>query len=121
MGLTTNTRSNSGSVVNLAMGNVVTDGGAAAATTFNCGFVPRYIKWVNTTAGGLGVAEWFDGMPSAIATAVAVNTVAAGTRTLTAAGSGIAVGTPALLSAGQFTVPAALIPASSTFAWMAMG
>jgi hypothetical protein len=109
MGLSVNTRSHNATVTNLGMGFVVTDGVAAVPQTFNCGFVPRYVKWVNVTTGAM--LEWFDGLPSAIANCVAIGTVAAGTRAPTAAGT----------SAGYFTIPAAQIPASSSFAWMAMG
>jgi hypothetical protein len=121
MGTTTNTRSNSAGVVNLASGVVVTDA-TPTPLTFNVGFVPRYIKFANVAGAGVGaVAEWFDGMPSSVAACVAMATTAAGARALTAAGAGIAVGTPALGSAGQFTVPAAIAVASSSFAWQAMG
>jgi len=119
MGLSVNTRSHNATVTNLGMGFVVTDGVAAVPQTFNCGFVSRYVKWVNVTTGAM--LEWFDGLPSAIANCVAIGTVAAGTRAPTAAGAGIIIGTPAGTSAGYFTIPAAQIPASSSFAWMAMG
>jgi hypothetical protein len=119
MGLTVNTRSHNATVTNLGMGFVTTDGAAAAPTNFNCGFVPRYVKWVNVTDNAM--TEWFDGMPSGVANCVAIGTVAAGTRAATAPGAGIIIGTPALTSAGYFTIPAALIPASKSFAWMAMG
>ena len=49
MALSTNTQTNSNGVVNYAIGKVVTDGGAAAATTFTLGFVPRKVRFVNLT------------------------------------------------------------------------
>lgn len=114
MALTTNLVSESAGVVNYANGQVVTDAGAAADTTFNPGFVPRYIKWVDRT--NRIMLEWWEGM----AANSAIRTVAAGTRTLDVS-SGITVGTSALGTATQFTVKAADIAASASFSWMALG
>lgn len=109
MALTTNTRTQAGGISNRAMGYVVTDSGAAADTTFTVGFVPRRIRFVNLT--DRIVDEWFNGM----AAFSSLHTIAAGTQTLETT-NGISVGTD-----GTFTVKAATIPASKTFAWEAVG
>lgn len=114
MALTTNTQSHDGGVVNRKVGQVVTDAGAAADTTFSIGFVPRYIRWENRTDRIM--LEWFEGM----AANSAIRTVAAGTRTLDVA-SGITLGTAALGTADVMTIKAADIPASKSFSWMALG
>ncbi len=113
MALSTNTQTNSGGVVNMAVGTVVTDGGAAADTTFTVGFVPRYIEWVDRT--NRITLQWYENMASNSA----IRTVAAGTRTLDVA-SGITPGTVALGTATSFTIKAADIPASASFSWRAM-
>lgn len=114
MALSTNTQSNSRGIHNRAQGVVVTDGGAAADTTFTCGFAPRYIAFHNAT--DRISLEWFDGMASNSA----IRTVAAGTRTLDVS-SGITPGTAAAGTAGQFTIKAADIPASKSCYWVAEG
>lgn len=107
MALTTNTQSAS-QVRNHAIGRVVTDAGAAAVTAFSCGFVPRKVVFVNLT--DRITQEYFEGM----AANSALQTVAAGTRTLeTSAG--------VTLTSDGFSVPAALIPASKVFNWEAIG
>lgn len=106
MALTTNTQSNSNGVVNYAVGKVVTDAGAAAATTFTLGFVPRKVKFVNLT--DRIVDEWFEGMASASS----LHTVAAGTVTLETT-NGITV------SGNTFTVTATTMVASKSFFWEA--
>ena len=114
MALTTNTQTNAMGVVNHAVGQVVTDAGAAADTTFTCGFQPRVIRWINQT--DRITLEWYEGM----AQNSAIRTVAAGTRTLDVS-SGITVGTAALGTLGQFTIKAADIPASKVASWQAEG
>jgi hypothetical protein len=106
MALTTNTQSNANGVSNFAVGKVVTDGGAAAATTFTLGFVPRKVKFVNLT--DRITDEWFEGMTSASS----LHAVAGGTLTLETT-NGIAV------AGNTFTVTATTIPASKTFYWEA--
>ena len=113
MALTTNTQSNSAGITNMEVGQVVTDAAAAADTTFNTGFTPRYVQWVDRTT--LTMLEWFEGM----AANSAVRTVAAGTRTLDVA-AGITVADPATGVRG-FTIKAADIPVSSSFSWRAVG
>lgn len=107
MAITTNTQSAS-QVRNQAVGQVVTDAGAAAAATFTCGFVPRIVRFHNLTDRISD--EWFEGM----AAASALHTVAAGTRTLEAT-NGITVG------ANGFTVNATTMVASKSFYWEAVG
>lgn len=109
MALTTNTKTYASGIVNHAVGKVVTDGGAAAATTFTVGFVPRVVRFHNFTDRISD--EWYEGM----AAYEALHTVAAGTRTLETT-NGISVGTD-----GTFTVKAATILASKTFYWEAIG
>lgn len=108
MALSTNTQTNANGVVNRAIGKVVTDAAAAAAATFNLGFEPRYIKFVNLT--DRITDEWFEGMASASS----LHAVAVGTQTLEAV-NGIAV------SGKSFTVTAVTMVASKTFYWIAEG
>lgn len=109
MALTTNLRTQAAGIANRAVGRVVTDSGAAANTTFTVGFVPRVVRFHNLTDRISD--EWFEGM----AAYEALHTVAAGTVTLETT-NGISVGTD-----GTFTVKAATIVASKTFAWEAIG
>jgi phosphatidylserine synthase len=106
MALSTNTQTNSNGVVNYAIGKVVTDGGAAAATTFTLGFVPRKVRFVNLT--DRITDEWFEGMSAANS----LHTVAAGTVTLETT-NGITV------SGNTFTVTATTMVASKSFFWEA--
>ena len=107
MALTTNNQDNSYGVSNFATGYVVTDAGAAADTTFTCGFVPRLVRFRNVTDRISD--EWYEGM----AAASSIHTVAAGTVTLEVT-NGITV------TGNGFTVKAATILASKTFAWEAV-
>ena len=109
MALTTDTRSQSGGIVNYAVGRIVTDAGAAAATTIDVGFVPRVVRFRNVTDRISD--EWYEGM----AAASSIHTVAAGTVTLEAT-NGITVNAD-----GTFTVTAVTMVASKTFAWEAIG
>ncbi len=106
MALTTNTRVDSNGVAMLATGNVTTDAGAAAVTTFSLGFAPRVVRFRNITDRISD--EWYSGMTSP----GSLNTVAAGTVILTTT-AGITV------SGSTFTVPSAMIPASKVFVWEA--
>lgn len=106
MALSTNTQTNSNGVVNYAIWKVVTDGGAAAATTFTLGFVPRKVRFVNLT--DRITDEWFEGMSAANS----LHTVAAGTITLETT-NGITV------SGNTFTVTATTMVASKSFFWEA--
>lgn len=107
MALTTNTQDNSGGVVNISNGYVVTDAGAAADTTFVCGFQPRIVRFHNLTDRISD--EWIEGM----AAASSLHTVAAGTRTLETT-NGITV------TGNGFSVKAATILASKSYAWEAV-
>ena len=109
MALTTNTQSHTMGVTNHAVGRVVTDAGAAADTTFTVGFVPRIVRFYTVT--DRIIDEWFEGM----AAYSSVHHIAAGTISLETT-NGISVGTD-----GTFTVKAATIVASKTFAWEAIG
>ena len=108
MALTTNTQTNSGGVSNRALGQIVSDSGAAAITVLTLGFKPRYFKFVNAT--DRIIDEWFEGMASASS----IHTVAAGTVTLDVT-NGIAV------SNNTVTLTATTMVASKTFYWMAEG
>ena len=108
MALTTNTQTNSGGVSNRALGQIVSDAGAAAIVTITLGFKPRYFKFVNAT--DRIIDEWFEGMASASS----IHTVAAGTVTLDVT-NGIAVSNNAV------TLTATTMVASKSFYWMAEG
>lgn len=91
-------------VVKYASGSVTFDATAITATdyiTITCGFIPRYIVWSNDTDRILN--EWRDGM----AQDSAINTVAAGTRTLSVTGGnrGFIVGVVGLASANSNSIP----------------
>lgn len=107
MALTTNTQS-AHQVRNQAVGVIVTDAGAAADTTISVGFNPRVVRFHNITDRISD--EWYEGMTAFNS----IHTVAAGTRTLETT-NGISV------SANSFTVKAATILASKTYAWEAIG
>lgn len=109
MALTTNTVSQTGGIANHAVGRAVTDSAAAAATTFDVGFVPRAVRFHNLTDRISD--EWFEGM----AAASSLHTIATGVRTLETT-NGITVNAD-----GTFTVTAATMVASKTFAWEAIG
>lgn len=108
MAITTNTQSNAMGVVNIAIGQVVTDGGAAAAATFTLGFQPRHVTFHNLTDRISD--EWVEGMSAANS----LHTVAAGTRTLETT-NGITV------SGNTFSVTATTMVASKSFYWIALG
>lgn len=106
MAFTTNTQSNSNGVANMAVGKLVSDAGAAADTTIQLGFQPRKVIFQNLT--DRITDEWTEGM----AAFSSLHAVAAGTLTLETT-NGISV------SGNSFTVKAATVPASKTFAWEA--
>jgi hypothetical protein len=108
MALTTNVQDNAGGIAQHASGLIVTDAGAAAATTIVCGFNPRVVRFHNVTDRISD--EWIEGM----AAASSIHTIAAGTRTLELV-NGISVG------GNGFTVTAATILASKSFSWEAIG
>lgn len=114
MALSSNTQTHAMGIVNHTVGRCVTDGGAAAATTFTPGFKPRKIIFHNLT--DRISQEWFEGM----ADGASLQTIAAGTRTLEAA-TGPTLGTAAAGTEGSFTMPATVMVASKTFAWEAIG
>jgi len=109
MALTTNTKSQTSGVCNVTHGQLVTDGGTAAALTIYTGFAPRYIKLVNITAGTQ--YEWYEGM----ANANCMKEVTAGTYALDTSSG------PTINADGSFTFPATTIVASSTFVYQVIG
>lgn len=114
MALSSQTQTQSMGIVNHCVGRCATDATAAAAATFTPGFKPRVIRFHNLT--DLTSYEWHEGM----ADGEALKTVAAGTRTLDA-DEGPTLGTEAAGTANSFTMPAAAMVASKTFAWEALG
>lgn len=108
MALTTNVQDNAGGIAQHATGYVVSDAGAAAATTFTCGFAPRLVRFHNVTDRISD--EWLEGM----AAASSIHTIAAGTRTLETT-NGITV------AGNGFSVTATTMVASKTFVWEAIG
>jgi hypothetical protein len=114
MALTTNSQTQAGGIIDLSVGQVVTDAGGAVDTTITVGFTPRYIEWVDRT--NRITLQWYEGM----AANSAVRTVAAGTRTLDV-GSGITVNAPTSALGTSFTIKAADIAVSSSFSWRAFG
>jgi hypothetical protein len=109
MTILTQKTSNADGVVNTQSSVITTDGTAAVATTFNVGFTPRYVAFQNMTTQVMD--EFYEGM----AVGTAIHTVAAGTRTLTAAPNGITI------VSGGFTVAAGIMAASSTLIYRAEG
>lgn len=108
MALTTNSQTNANGVCNIAVGKIVTDGGAAAAVTITLGFAPRVFRLHNLTDRISD--EWFEGM----AAASSLHTVAVGTRTLETT-DGVTV------DGNTVTLDATTMAASKTFAWEALG
>lgn len=107
MALTINTGypGQSASIANFFSAPLTSDASAAADTYIDCGFQPRYIKLVNIT--DLSTQEFCDGMPSGNC----LNEVAAGTKTLVAAGM--------VVDNNGVTLKAAIIPASKSFYMLA--
>jgi hypothetical protein len=136
MALTLNKVSQAESIANSAVFVTTTDATAAVKTYFHCGFVPRYVKFVNLT--DRIIDEFFQGMTADNS----LHTIAAGTVSLSGAG-GITLETNTLVTvlnsvvmadgtlvltpvAGTqyvmgFSVPAALMLASKTFCVLALG
>ena len=116
MTMTTNTQANAAGVVNVATGYVVTNADAAAAQVFTCGFVPRIVRWLNVTDSIRH--DRYDGMTNPGATKQLLN----GTSSLeTTNGITVGDGTAAKGEKGTFTVAAAIIVASKTHVWEAIG
>lgn len=127
MALVINTVSQENSVANYASGKVTTDAGAAADTFFPLGFKPRMVGWIMKAGAGVGGSlEWFEGMPNL----TSIRTVAAGTRTVDAAGltvygpgapGGAASPIAGGLQGNGFMVKAADIAVSGEYYWYAFG
>lgn len=109
MALTTSTVSHH-QVRNQSLGQVTTDAGAAADTTFTVGYAPRIVRFINLT--DRITLEWYEGM----AADSAIQTVAAGTRTLITT-----AGITANATLNGFSVKAASIPASKVFSYETVG
>lgn len=109
MALSTNTKSQTAGICNHAVGQLVTDATTAAAATIAVGFVPRVFRLHNLT--DRISQEWYEGM----AANNALQTIAAGTRTLDTANG------PSVDANGNVTLPATALIASKTFAWEAIG
>ena len=76
MGIATSAINAGNGVINRTIEAFTTDAVAAVDTTFNFGFKPRYVQFVNLT--DRITEEWFEG----IAATNVLHTVAAGTRTI---------------------------------------
>lgn len=114
MALTTNTQQQSASVVNHSTGHMVNDAGGAVTAVISLGFIPRMFRLMNVTDSIS--YEWYTGMTNPGAT----KQVLAGTRSLQTT-EGFTVGTAALGTAGQVSIPASILLASKTFVWEALG
>lgn len=106
MAATTVSQSNTESVSNLAVLRITTDAAAAANTTFQVGFLPRVVRFINVTDSIM--YEWYEGM----AADSCIQTLAVGTRSLVVSNA-ITVGS--VTGGGSVLVNAALIIASKTF------
>ena len=109
MGIATSTLNASNGVLNRTVQAFTTDAVTAADTTFNFGFKPRLVQFINLT--DRITEEWFEGM----AATNVLHTVAAGTRTIDA-NSLIVVN-----SDGTVTVKASAMVASKSFVIIAEG
>lgn len=116
MGIATSSTVRNEQVTSRAIQYFTTDAVAAVNTTFNFGFVPDHVRFINLTDRIQD--EWFAGM----AADSALHTVAAGTVTLAVSG-GITVASAANIAGtvqeGDVTIPAALMVASKSFAVIA--
>lgn len=110
MPLSTNTASQSASIVNKALFTMVSSAAGAVDITQNAGFVPRYVKFVNRT--DRITLEWYENM----AANSAIRTVANGTVTLDVS-SGITVyATNAAAQAAGFQLGDILLKAADVIA-----
>lgn len=137
MALTLNSVGQAESIANVATFTVTTDATTAVKTYFHCGFVPRYVLFINITDRIRD--EFFKGMTADNS----VHTVANGTVTLAGSGgitleTGTAVSvvnsvvmpdgtlvltppTGGIQYVNGFSVPAALMVASKSFSVLALG
>lgn len=84
---TTNSLTQKSAAPSLARGKITFPATAITAADFvvvTCGFVPRYVEWVNTT--GIKI-EWFEGM----AADTSIKTIAAGDRSLETTNQGVTI------------------------------
>ena len=112
----TATRSNDQATGQIAQGKVVFDATAITTTDYvriNCGFQPRYIKWVNLT--DRIAVEWMEGFGSA----ECLKTVAAGTRTLDTTAAAVVVDKLGFRILQNVSLGA--VAASKTCYWRAIG
>ena len=109
MGIATSNITQTGGVANRCVMAFTTDAVAAADTTFDFGFKPREVKFVNLT--DRLTSEWTEGIPATNT----LDTAANGDRTL---GNSSTI---AVSSAGIVTVKAAAMVASKTFYVIAVG
>ena len=112
----TATRSNDQATGQIAQGKVVFDATAITTTDYvriNCGFQPRYIKWVNLN--DRVAVEWFEGFGSA----ECLKTAAAGTRTLDTTAAAVVVDKVGFRILQNVSLGA--VAASKTCYWTAIG
>ena len=99
-----------------AAGKIVFDATAITATDYTrvqCGFKPRYIKWINLT--DRIQVEWYEGMTAS----QNLKTVAAGTRTLDTTANAVVADAQGFRILQDATLAAIL--ASKTCIWEARG
>ena len=90
--------------------------GSGAAQNISIGFIPDYVRIVNTTAPAMD--EWFNGMAASTSITSATETVAAGVR---AAPNGVTAFAGTAAEAGQgFTVGAGLSTNASVYRYVAI-
>jgi hypothetical protein len=109
MGIATSNITQSAGVANRCLMAFTTDAVAAADTTFDFGFKPREVRFVNIT--DRLTYEWAEGIPATNT----LDTAANGDRTL---GNSTTI---AVSSAGIVTVKAAAMVASKSFYVVAIG
>lgn len=109
MALTTNFNT-AHQVRNHTIGQVVSDAATAVDTTFNVGYSPRRVRFINVT--DRITLDWYEGM--APDSALRTDATGAGTLITTA-------GITANAVLNGFSVKAAAIPASKTFIYEVVG
>lgn len=97
-------------VRNHSIGRVTTDANPAVDTSFTVGYIPRVVKFINTT--DRITLEWYEGM----APDSALRIDAAGARTLITS-----AGITSNASINGFSVKAAAIPLSKDFIYETVG
>lgn len=107
--MTTNNQSDSASIVNIATGQLVGDGGTPVAVVLNVGFLARSFKLTQIVGAGSPITyEWSEGM----ANSNCIMSIAAGTQTVDATHGPV-------VADRTITIPAAALLASGSYVWEA--